>query len=121
MLAADLVELVGEHWARKEKISAALAASELPISLDRTIGSLSGGEVLAAGAGTVYFVGQVAGKPVVSISHADGVRTTYQPVFAHVTKGQILFEGEDITHYNNKQFEALRGNKIGLVPQDPMP
>ncbi len=37
-----------------------------------------GDEVLAAGEGTVYFVGKVAGKPVVSISHADGVRTTYQ-------------------------------------------
>lgn len=42
------------------------------------------------------------------------------PGAGKVTKGQILFEGEDITHYNNKQFEALRGNKIGLVPQDPM-
>ena len=42
------------------------------------------------------------------------------PGTGKVTGGQILFEGEDITHYNNKQFEALRGNKIGLVPQDPM-
>ncbi|MFS0211979.1 dipeptide ABC transporter ATP-binding protein [Corynebacterium striatum] len=42
------------------------------------------------------------------------------PGTGKVTKGQILFEGENITHYNNKQFEALRGNKIGLVPQDPM-
>ena len=42
------------------------------------------------------------------------------PGTGKVTKGQILFEGEDITHYNDKQFEALRGNKIGLVPQDPM-
>lgn len=42
------------------------------------------------------------------------------PGTGKVTKGQILFEGEDITHYNDKQFEALRGNRIGLVPQDPM-
>ena len=42
------------------------------------------------------------------------------PGTGKVTKGQILFEGEDITHYSDKQFEALRGNKIGLVPQDPM-
>ncbi|MDO5031858.1 ABC transporter ATP-binding protein [Corynebacterium sp.] len=42
------------------------------------------------------------------------------PGTGKVTKGQILFEGEDITHYNNKQFESLRGSKIGLVPQDPM-
>ena len=42
------------------------------------------------------------------------------PGTGKVTGGQILFEGEDITHYNNKQFESLRGDKIGLVPQDPM-
>ncbi len=42
------------------------------------------------------------------------------PGTGKVTDGQILFNGEDITHYNDKQFEALRGNKIGLVPQDPM-
>ena len=42
------------------------------------------------------------------------------PGTGKVTGGQVIFEGEDITHYNNRQFEALRGNKIGLVPQDPM-
>ena len=42
------------------------------------------------------------------------------PGTGKVTGGQILFEGEDVTHYNNKQFESLRGDKIGLVPQDPM-
>lgn len=42
------------------------------------------------------------------------------PGTGKVTGGQILFEGEGITHYNNKQFESLRGDKIGLVPQDPM-
>ena len=42
------------------------------------------------------------------------------PGTGKVTGGQVLFEGEDITHYNNKQFESLRGDKIGLVPQDPM-
>ncbi|MGP5497656.1 ABC transporter ATP-binding protein [Corynebacterium flavescens] len=42
------------------------------------------------------------------------------PGTGRVTGGRILFEGQDITHFNDKQFEALRGNKIGLVPQDPM-
>ena len=42
------------------------------------------------------------------------------PGTGKVTGGQILFEGEDVTRYNNKQFESLRGDKIGLVPQDPM-
>src|SRR3982751_5132080 len=37
-------------------------------------------EVLAAGAGTVVFVGAVAGRGVVSIAHPGGLRTTYEPV-----------------------------------------
>ena len=42
------------------------------------------------------------------------------PGTGRVTEGSIRFEGQDITHFSNKQFESLRGDKIGLVPQDPM-
>ena len=42
------------------------------------------------------------------------------PGTGKVTSGQILFDGEDITHFTNKDYERLRGNHIGLVPQDPM-
>lgn len=42
------------------------------------------------------------------------------PGTGRVTEGSIRFEGQDITHLSNKQFESLRGDKIGLVPQDPM-
>lgn len=37
-----------------------------------------------------------------------------------VTEGQILFDGEDISHASEKRFVELRGNHIGMVPQDPM-
>ncbi len=37
-----------------------------------------------------------------------------------VTGGQILFEGRDIAHASSKDIVALRGDSIGLVPQDPM-
>ena len=37
-----------------------------------------------------------------------------------VTEGQIIFDGEDITKFNNKDYERIRGSHIGLVPQDPM-
>lgn len=72
----------------KEKWSAGHRGVDLDLPI--------GGEVLAAGEGTVYFVGKVAGKPVVSIAHADGVRTTYQPGFAHVNKGDHVREGQVI-------------------------
>lgn len=42
------------------------------------------------------------------------------PGGGHVTDGTITFKGEDITHASPKRFTELRGDSIGLVPQDPM-
>lgn len=55
-----------------------------------------GSPVLAAGDGVVAFAGSVAGTPTVSIDHADGVRTTYQPVHARVSRGDEVAEGTEI-------------------------
>lgn len=55
-----------------------------------------GAPVLAAGAGRVAFVGVVAGTPVVSVDHPEGFRTTYQPVHAAVSRGDVVAEGEVI-------------------------
>jgi murein DD-endopeptidase MepM/ murein hydrolase activator NlpD len=52
-----------------------------------------GQPVLAAGAGTVAFAGMVAGRPVVSVDHAGGLRTTYEPVTASVAAGQAVARG----------------------------
>lgn len=60
-----------------------------------------GSPVVAAEDGVVAFVGTVAGKPVVSISHADGVRTTYQPVHGAVKQGQEVREGQVIGRLGN--------------------
>lgn len=56
----------------------------------------AGQEVRAAGPGVVAFAGWVGGKPVVSIDHADGVRTTYEPVEASVEAGQNVGGGQVI-------------------------
>lgn len=53
-----------------------------------------GSPVLAAEDGTVAFAGVVAGTPTVSIDHADGVRTTYQPVHARVSRGDEVSGGD---------------------------
>lgn len=55
-----------------------------------------GSPVLAAEDGTVDFAGHVAGKPVIAIVHADGIRTTYQPVHANVQAGDVVHEGQEI-------------------------
>lgn len=52
-----------------------------------------GQPVLAARTGTVVFAGTVAGKPVVSVDHPGGLRTTYEPVDATVTAGRRVQRG----------------------------
>lgn len=52
-----------------------------------------GSAVLAAGDGVVVFAGMVAGRPVVSVDHAGGLRTTYEPVDAVVGAGQPVARG----------------------------
>lgn len=55
-----------------------------------------GAPVLAAGDGVVAFAGMVAGRPVVSIDHAEGLRTTYEPVDPAVGAGQRVASGAPI-------------------------
>lgn len=56
----------------------------------------AGVTVRAAGGGTVAFAGQVAGVPIVSVDHAGGLRTTYQPVSPNVTAGQRVAAGDSL-------------------------
>ena len=42
------------------------------------------------------------------------------PATGHVTSGSIVFQGEELGGASDKQMSAIRGRKIGLVPQDPM-
>ncbi|GAA4286724.1 hypothetical protein GCM10022262_10830 [Georgenia daeguensis] len=55
-----------------------------------------GSEVLAAADGVVVFAGTVVDRPVVSIEHADGIRTTYEPVRPSVRPGQRVAAGEPV-------------------------
>ena len=42
------------------------------------------------------------------------------PKSALVKSGEIIFDGENISEYKERQMRRLRGNKIALIPQDPM-
>ncbi|GAA4619431.1 M23 family metallopeptidase [Saccharopolyspora hordei] len=55
-----------------------------------------GQPVLAAGDGVVVFAGPVAGRDVVSIEHAPGLRTTYEPVRPTVAVGDQVSRGRPI-------------------------
>ena len=52
-----------------------------------------GAPVRAAGDGVVVFAGMVAGRPVVSVDHVGGLRTTYEPVHRAVGAGQPVARG----------------------------
>nr|WP_051048160.1 M23 family metallopeptidase [Rhodococcus sp. AW25M09] len=53
----------------------------------------AGRSVLAVADGTVVFAGSVAGKPVVSVDHSGGLRSTYEPVTASVSAGTRVRRG----------------------------
>lgn len=53
----------------------------------------AGQPVYAAGAATVVFAGSLAGRPVVSLAHPGGLRTSYEPVRAVVRAGQSVTAG----------------------------
>ncbi len=42
------------------------------------------------------------------------------PKSALIKSGEIFFNGENIMEYKERQMRDLRGNKIALIPQDPM-
>ena len=60
------------------------------------LAGLPGQTVYAAGAGVVVFAGPLAGRPVVSVDHAGGLRTSYEPVRASVTPGQQVGPGSPL-------------------------
>ncbi len=42
------------------------------------------------------------------------------PPPGHITGGKIFFEGEDLLTYSENKMRQIRGNRIALIPQDPM-
>ncbi|MFI1192605.1 murein hydrolase activator EnvC family protein [Micromonospora sp. NPDC020750] len=52
-----------------------------------------GAVVRAAGSGVVLFAGPVAGRPVVTVGHDAGLRTTYEPVRPGVRAGDRVAAG----------------------------
>jgi len=42
------------------------------------------------------------------------------PKSAFIKSGEIIFNGNDLLKYKESEMRELRGNKIALIPQDPM-
>lgn len=58
------------------------------------LAGVAGEPVLAVEAGVVVFSGSVAGVGVVSVDHASGLRSTYQPVTDPVPRGTRVGRGD---------------------------
>ncbi len=55
-----------------------------------------GQPVYAAGSGTVVYAGMLAGRPVISVQHESGLRTSYEPVEPAVPVGRRVTAGTGI-------------------------
>lgn len=60
------------------------------------LAAAGGAEVRSAGAGVVLFAGLVAGRPVVTVGHTVGLRTTYEPVRPRLAAGTRVSAGTPI-------------------------
>lgn len=82
--------------------------------------------VRAAADGTVTFAGQVAGRGVVVLAHADGVRTEYEPVTPSVRTGQPVARGQPIGRVAGRHGACAPGRCLhwgarrGAVYVDPL-
>src|SRR5690606_31041480 len=52
----------------------------------------------------------VASRAIMGVLAGNGV----------IDKGSIIFENQDLTKITEDQFHKIRGNRIGLIFQDPM-
>lgn len=60
------------------------------------LGGAVGQVIHAAASGTVVFAGELAGRPLISVAHPGGLRTTYEPVQPAVRQGQVVSSGTAI-------------------------
>ncbi len=96
-----------------------LEIQALDVIFETTTGTV---EAVRQGALTIY-----PGQTVAIVGESGSGKSTLAhaiigllPGTGRVTGGSIAFKGEDITHRTDREMVALRGNEIGLVPQDPM-
>lgn len=60
------------------------------------LAGVRGEPVLSVEAGVVSYSGEIAGVGVLSVTHSDGLRSTYQPVVDRVARGSRVGRGQEI-------------------------
>lgn len=72
------------------------AAPWLPGHRGADLRAAPGQAVLAPVGGTVSFAGTVVDRGVLTIEHAGGLRTSYEPVAASVARGDVVTTGQQV-------------------------
>lgn len=85
----------------------------------------AGEAVRAAAQGVVFFSGEVAGRPSVSVDHGNGLRTTYTPVVGTLPVGSVVTAGQVIGHLDRQPHCAPAfclhwGLTDGTIYHDPL-
>ncbi len=65
---------------------------------------------------TLAIVGESGSGKSVTIKTLLGIL----PKNGHIVRGEILYQGDDLTKYKEEDFYKIRGKKISLVFQDPL-
>jgi murein DD-endopeptidase MepM/ murein hydrolase activator NlpD len=93
-----------------------------------------GQPVRAPAAGRVLFAGTVVDRGVLTLLHGGGVRTTYEPVVATVSVGDLVTPGQQVAllagtpghcapgtclHWGARRFETYLDPLSLLRPPDP--
>ncbi|RPF22144.1 murein hydrolase activator EnvC family protein [Myceligenerans xiligouense] len=60
------------------------------------LAAAAGSEVRSPGPGTVTFAGTIAGRGVVVVAHADGLRSSLEPVAGAVPVGTVVTAGDRV-------------------------
>jgi peptide/nickel transport system ATP-binding protein len=85
-------------------------------TVDGTVRAVEGVDLDLAAGETLAIVGESGSGKSTSAMAVIGLL----PGNGRVTKGSILFEGEDLVGAPESVMRGIRGRSIGLVPQDPM-
>jgi microcin C transport system ATP-binding protein len=111
--------LIPATEASSAQSKALLAIRDLSVDFsveDRTVTAVQGVSLSVYPGRTCALVGESgSGKSVTALS----VLRLLPPEVAH-TKGEIVFEGRDLTRLDEKSLREVRGGRIGMIFQEPM-